>query len=323
MLRQEGERFWVQLGDESKLEIPLQEIERILVFGNIQLSAAVIGTCLRCHISVIFLSQTGSYKGHLYSAQFCDLQAQKAQFRLQEDEDFSLTVALGIVRGKLWNSRQLLWRLNRKRMLESVRLVIDDLDGYLTQIDAVKELDALRGYEGIAAARYFLALGQLIVNSAFSFTERNRRPPKDPFNSLLSFGYTLLFNNVLSLILAEGLHPYLGNLHGSQKKELFLGFDLVEEFRSPIVDSLVMALVNKKAFSPTDFTWPDAEGGVFLTDPARRLFIQRFEDRLNEEISHPDVQAKVSFRRAIQLQVQRYQRCLLEGIPYEAFLRSV
>jgi CRISPR-associated protein Cas1 len=123
--------------------------------------------------------------------------------------------------------------------------------------------------------------------------------------------------------LAEGLHPYLGNLHGSQKKELFLGFDLVEEFRSPIVDSLVMALVNKKAFSPTDFTWPDAEGGVFLTDPARRLFIQRFEDRLNEEISHPDVQAKVSFRRAIQLQVQRYQRCLLEGIPYEAFLRSV
>jgi CRISPR-associated protein Cas1 len=262
MLRQEGERFWVQIPDESKLEIPIQEIERILIFGNIQLSASVIGTCLYRHIPVIFLSQTGKYKGHLYSAEFCDLQAQQAQFRLQEEAGFSMEIAQAIVRGKLANSKQLLRRLNRKRNLETVQLVIDDLTNYITGIETVSDLDALRGYEGIGAARYFSALGQMIVNPAFSFTERNRRPPKDPINSLLSFGYTLLFNNVLSLILAEGLNPYLGNLHGSEKKELFLGFDLVEEFRSPIVDSLVMALVNKKAFSPTDFTWPDEEGGV-------------------------------------------------------------
>ena len=84
-----------------------------------------------------------------------------------------------------------------------------------------------------------------------------------------------------------------------------------------MVDSLVLALVNKKALSPTDFTWPNSEGGVYLTDPARRLFIQRFEERLNEEVTHPDVQSKVSYRRAIQLQVQRYKRSLLQGIPYE------
>ena len=323
MLRQEGERFWVQIPDESKLEIPIQEIERILIFGNIQLSASVIGTCLYRHIPVIFLSQTGKYKGHLYSAEFCDLQAQQAQFRLQEDTNFKLTTAQAIVRGKLANSRQLILRLNRKRSLEIVESVIDDLTNYITDIETVSNLDALRGYEGIGAARYFSALGHLIVNPAFTFTQRNRRPPKDPINSLLSYGYTLLFNNVLSLILAEGLNPYLGNLHGSEKKELFLGFDLVEEFRSPIVDSLVMALVNKKALGPTDFTWPDEEGGVYLTDPARRLFIQRFEDRLNEDITHPDVQSKVSYRRAIQLQVKRYKRSLLQDIPYEAFLRSV
>jgi CRISPR-associated protein Cas1 len=322
-LRQEGERFWIQIADEPKLEIPIQEIDRILVFGNIQLSSTVIGTCLHRHISVVFLSQSGDYKGHLYSAEFCDLQVQQAQFSLQSDMDFQMSIARSIVWGKVMNSKQLLLRLNRKRRLETVATVIQNLSEYLSAVEISADLDSLRGYEGVAAAQYFKALGDLIVNPAFTFTERNRRPPKDPVNSLLSFGYTLLFNNVLSLILAEGLNPYLGNLHGSERKELFLGFDLVEEFRSPIVDSLVMLLINKKALSPTDFTWPDDNGGVYLTDPARRLFIQRFEDRLSEEVSHPDATLRVSYRRAIQLQVQRYKRSLLENVPYEAFLRSV
>lgn len=182
-------------------------------------------------------------------------------------------------------------------------------------------LAALRGHEG-AAARYFKALGQLIVNPAFTFTERNRRPPRDPVNSLLSFGYTLLFNNVLSLLLAEGLNPYLGNLHGSEKKQTFLAFDLVEEFRSPVVDGLVLKLVNRRIFSPTDFTWPTEAGGVYLADSSRRLFIQKVETRLSEEVSHPDVQDPVSYRRAMQLQVKRYKRSLLEGVPYKPFLRA-
>lgn len=183
-------------------------------------------------------------------------------------------------------------------------------------------LNALRGHEGVAAARYFKALGQLMVNDAFTFTERNRRPPKDPVNSLLSFGYTLLFNNVLSLILAEGLNPYLGNLHGSAKKKTFLAFDLVEEFRSPIVDSLVLKLINRRIFSPTDFTWPNQGGGVYLNNAARRVFIQKVETRLGEELTHPDVKVPVSYRRAMQLQVKRYQRSVLDGIAYEPFQRA-
>ncbi|WP_448597852.1 CRISPR-associated endonuclease Cas1 [Thermoleptolyngbya sp.] len=121
-----------------------------------------------------------------------------------------------------------------------VRLSFPNLSAFITQIGTL----------------YFTALGQLITHPGFSLTERNRRPPKDPVNSLLSFGYTLLFNNVLSLILAEGLNPYLGNLHRSDRKQPHLAFDLMEEWRSPIVDSLVMVLINKKILRPTDFTFP-------------------------------------------------------------------
>jgi CRISPR-associated protein Cas1 len=226
------------------------------------------------------------------------------------------------VGGKLANSRQLLLRLNRKRQIPEVVVALTGLLQDIAGAEQAQTLDALRGHEGAAAARYFRALGQLIVNPAFTFTVRNRRPPQDPVNSLLSFGYTLLFNNVLSLLLAEGLNPYLGNLHGSEKKQTFLAFDLVEEFRSPVVDGLVIQLVNGRIFSPTDFTWPNEAGGVYLANTARRVFVQKVEARLSEEVSHPDVQTPVSYRRAMQLQIQRYKRSMLEGVPYEPFLRA-
>jgi len=159
-------------------------------------------------------------------------------------------------------------------------------------------------------------LGQLITNDAFQLTERNRRPPKDPVNSLLSFGYTLLFNNVMSLILAKGLNPYLGNLHRSNRKAPHLAFDLTEEFRAPMVDSLVMTLVNKKVLRPTDFTYPNDRGGVYLEEPARRIFLKHFEERISSEVPHVAVQNNVSMRRAIQLQVKQYKRCLQSSARY-------
>jgi CRISP-associated protein Cas1 len=153
------------------------------------------------------------------------------------------------------------------------------------------------------------------------FGGRNRRPPTDPVNSMLSFGYTLLFNNVLSL--TEGLHPYLGNLHRNDRTEPHLAFDLVEEFRSAIVDSLVMTLLNQGAVKPDDFQAPDAEGGVYLTDSGRRLFLKQFEARMEAEVSHPSVQSRVPYRYAIQLQIRRYLRCVMSSEAYMPFLRAV
>lgn len=309
--------------EQSDLEVPIREINRIVVFGNIHLTTPVIATCLQTEIPVVFLSQAGKYKGHLWSAICEDLTAEMAQFAHWKKLEFQRTMARTIVRGKLENSRRLLLRLNRKRKLAKVADAIAGIAADIQDLDLVNEVDQLRGYEGIAAARYFPALGQLIAVDEFRFSQRNRRPPKDSTNAMLSFGYTLLHNNVLSLILAEGLNPYLGNLHRSDRKETHLAFDLIEEFRSPVVDTLVMTVINRGVIKPDDFA-PSAEnGGIYLSDEARRRFIREFEKRLSSETAHPKVKKPVSYRRAIQLQVQRYKKCLLDGTAYEAFLRAV
>ncbi len=327
-LQKEQGRFLVRgkPSDQNQVplhvEIPTREVEQILVFGNIQLSTAAISVCLEQHIPVIFLTQMGDYKGHLWSNEFCDLSIEAAQFSRRQDPEFQLRMAQPLVYGKVINSKLTLLRLNRKRKVEGLAAKMKRLDQHLKSIEQATEQNSLRGYEGAAAKLYFGALGQLITNPAFSLTERNRRPPKDPINSLLSFGYTLLFNNVMSLILAEGLNPYLGNLHRSERKEPHLAFDLTEEFRAPVVDSLVIALVNKKILRPTDFTYPNAEGGIYLDEPARRVFLKQFEERISTSITHPRTQQQISYRRAIQLQVQQYKRCLQTSAMYEPFIRS-
>lgn len=327
-LRKEQGRFLVKTQEENQpmksLEVPIQEVDRVLVFGNVQLSTSAISSCLEAKIPVIFLTQWGDYKGHLWSAEYCDLQIEAAQFRRHQDLEFRTRIAAQIVCGKLANSKHLLLRLNRKRQSQRVVEAIEQINQVQKTITHPQQnhtIEQLMGYEGVASKDYFAALGALIANDGFSLTERNRRPPKDPVNSMLSFGYTLLFHNVLSLILAEGMNPYLGNLHGSERKEAFLGFDLMEEFRSPVVDTMVMRLINQKIMSPTDFTGPNEEGGIYLLDPGKRVFLKHFEERISKSIKHPDSSEEVSYRRVIQLQIQRYKKTLLEGVPYEPFKR--
>ncbi len=294
-----------------------------MLFGNIHLTTAAISACLEGQVPILFLTQTGQYKGHLWSAEQTNLASEVAQFSQYGSAEFQLEAARSIVRGKLLNSKQLLLRLNRKHRSERVATAIAGIGADLRAVKQVDNLDSLRGYEGVAASRYFSALGQLITNAEFHFCHRNRRPPLDRFNSLLSFGYTLLFNNVLSLILAEGLHPYLGNLHRNERSEAHLAFDLMEEFRSAIVDSLVLGLVNRRMVKPDDFQEPTAEGGVYLTDLARRSFLKHFEERMEMLVSHPSVKHQVSYRYAIQLQIRRYRRCLTDSESYVPFLRAV
>jgi CRISPR-associated protein Cas1 len=325
-LRKEQGRFLVKSKESEKaaplLEIPIREVEQILVFGNIQLTTSTISACLDAGIPVLFLAQSGAYKGHLWSVEQGSLSTEFAQFNRFKDANFQLETARSLVLGKLGNCRQLLLRLNRKRKSALLATAIAGIDQDMRQAAQTDSLDALRGYEGSAAARYFPAFGQLFLNQDWNFAQRNRRPPTDPANAMLSYGYTLLFNNVLSLLLAEGLNPYLGNLHRSERKEPHLAFDLMEEFRSTIVDTLVLVLANKVVIKPDEFTHA-ANGGVYLIDSARRRFLHYFEQRMSTQITHPDVQNPVDYRRAIQLQVRRYKRSLLHSEPYQPFLRAV
>jgi CRISPR-associated protein Cas1 len=315
-------RFIVQVSKDQKLELPLNQVERILIFGNIHLTTPVINTCLQNKIIILFLTLSGLYRGHLWSEESIHLANHLVQFERRNDSLFQLNVSRAIVFGKLTNSRQLLMRLNRKRKQSDVTKAIAGINADIEALEKVDNIDTLRGYEGITAARYFPAFGQLITNSDFSFCLRNRQPPQDPVNSLLSFGYTLLFNNVLSLIIAEGLSPYLANFHYGEDKKPYLAFDLMEEFRSPIVDSLVIKIVNKSIVKPQDFEKVVSNGGIYLTGEGKKLFVKHFENRMNEAVSHPSQKSPVTYRQAIQLQIRRYKQSLLSSVPYEPFLRK-
>ena len=255
-------RFQIKAGDEPQQDIPVREISKMLLYGNIHLTTPVISTCLHEQIPVFFLSRSGKYKGHLWSVQSGELTAELAQFSRYGDEAFRLEMARAIVRGKLLNSKQLLLR-------------------------------------------------------------RSRRPPTDPINALLSFGYTLLYNNVLSFILVEGLNPYLGSLHRSERKETHLAFDLMEAFRSPVVDSMILRLVNQRIIKLEDFQPSAKDGGIYLKEGARRVFLKWFETRMDTFTAYPDRQDPVTYRRAIQLQVQDYKRAMMAAVPYAPFLRAV
>jgi CRISP-associated protein Cas1 len=334
VVRVSGERFVVVLPKEEPVELLMREVEQILVFGNVQLTTPVLAQCLGLEIPVTLLSQMGEYKGALVHEGRSNVALQRAQFGV--GDEWQIAVAQAIVLSKLWNSRQLLLRLNRKQASAGVEQAMAGLMMDMTKLQGLERseqhqyrsvaaavwLDRIRGYEGAGAARYFAALGELVGDTGFEWRGRSFNPPLDPFNSLLSFGYTLLMNMVRSMILAEGLQDGVGTLHGTERQKSFLAFDLMEEWRSVIVDNLVLNVINRKIIRPTDFDWVNESGGIYLTKQARRVFLKQFEDRICTLMTHPDVKEQVSYRRAIQLQVKRYVRSVVEGNVYEPFRRE-
>ncbi len=321
-LFKENLRFIIHVPKKDKFELPIREVERILLFGNINLSTPAIAACLESSINVLFLSPSGRYKGHIWNKENSNLNVELLQYKHHNSFEFRLEISKAIAKGKLQNSRQLLLRLNRQHKNQIVQKTVSDISSDIEAINLAKDIDSIRGYEGISAARYFPAIGELLNNSDFDFCQRHRQPPTDPINALLSFGYTLLFNNVLSLIIAEGLSPYFGNFHYGEKKKPYLAFDLMEEFRSLIVDSLVVKLINNRILKKEDFEEISDRQGIFLKDVSRRRFLNEFEKRMKEKSTHPVLDYQLSYREIIQLQIRLYKRCLLSDSAYEPFLRA-
>ncbi len=191
----------------------------------------------------------------------------------------------------------------------------------MSSLDNVSSLDELRGLEGTAAAQYF-AIWSTLVGGEWQFTGRKRQPPPDPVNSLLSYGYTLLFYNTYSLVRAQGLHPHVGFYHALRQGHPAWVSDSMEEFRAPVVDATVLALLHRKQVRPEDFRMP-VEAGMpcLLTDEARKKVTRAFEAALNRAITHPDAGSRCDYRRAIALQAQRLVAVIKGEQPiYRPFL---
>jgi CRISPR-associated endonuclease Cas1/group II intron reverse transcriptase/maturase len=302
-------QFQVWHQRELRCSVPVNRVSHIVLFGCSNLSHGAVSRCLLKKIPVLYLSTKGHYFGRLQTAGLAQVSYLVQQVVRSQDPEFVRHNAIAIVQAKLHNSRVLLKRLNAKRKLPQVVQIITDMERLTERAGAVETVESLLGYEGQGAHLYFQGYGALI-KEPFVFTERNRRPPKDPVNSLLSLGYTLLSQNIHSMIEIAGLHSHFGNLHTPRNNHPALVSDLMEEFRALVVDSLVAYVVNSKQLKLEDFTPPDAKGGVYLHPDALKRFLRLWEERLLKTVTHPHTKYKVSHRRCFELQVWEYIRSL-------------
>ena len=311
-LKKEDERLIILKDKKVIKEVPAIKVDQILIFGNIQVSTQAMKFCLEENIPIILLSSRGKYFGTVESFKRINVELHKKQFEKADDKRFSLEIGKAIIKAKINNSKVLLQRYSRKRPFISINTEIKSMNNLLDKLLSVKSHDELIGIEGAASARYFSGFRNLIGDQ-WGFEKRQKQPPPDPINSLLSYGYTLMFYNIYALIRMHGLHPYVGFLHGIRQGHPSLVSDLMEEFRAPIVDSVVLNLITRRSLKKDDFLILENEDSpCLLKDGARKVFIKAFEGKMNSSISHGGTGYQVDYRRCIDLQVQALRR-VIEG----------
>lgn len=318
-------------------ELPLSHIGQIIAIGPVELTSAATRYLLSEDIPMLFLSSGGRYYGRLDSALRQREPMLERQFALKADSDRRLALAKRIVIGRFNNARILLSRNNRKkrRQHKGVDDVIHLLKMLRKDVRRARDLAELRGVEGMGTRAYWSAFKHLLPKRAhrraepsseedwssknWSFTGRNRRPPQDPINSLISLISVLLMYNLYSIIELCGLTPYVGIYHSTARRAPALAFDMIEEFRAPLVEGVVLGLVGRKVIAQDDFEWRDTPlgRGVFLKRSALPRVIHGFEHAMLVERTHPQFHLRGSYRRMAHLQVLHMAACMESGDEYQ------
>ena len=330
----------VVLAAARKERVPLIKIDEVAALGEITLTASALHLLLERNIEITFLGHYGQFKGRLSPPFSKNSLLRLAQYRAHQDMAKRCELARRFVIGKLSNQRTLLQRYQRQRDDPELSAAIDQLADLLVKLAALPvdrpgavrqvasgdnrvegtPLETILGMEGAGSAAYFNCFGKFLADpEQWPFPGRVKRPPTDPVNSLLSFGYSLLTNKVASAVQLVGFDHFVGYLHSSFYGTPALALDIMEEFRPIIVDSVVLTLFNNRMLTPADFV---VELGAYrLHSDRRKIFFAKFEERLNEEITHPVFGYKVSYKRCIELQVRLCAKYLTGEIEaYPPFL---
>lgn len=310
-----GDRLEIRKAGQTVGQIRLNEISSVQLNGSIQISSQALKALSDRGIPVLMCSQSGYLIAHVLKSSSRDGKARVSQIVAATHPELSLLFARSFVRGKIHNQFILLRRRSGKNGTS-----VERLWHCLEKIKKVKSKDELRGIEGEAAKYYFEGLAnQLGKNSGFSFPNRSRRPPLDPVNALLSYGYAVLHTEVLKAVLAAGLDPSVGFLHELHSGRDSLVCDLVEEFRAPVVDATVLAIINRRQINTSEFT-KSPEEGCLMNLSAKKTLITEIERRFRESLRHPVFDYRVSWRRAIQIQATLLKHSLLsDKYPWTPF----
>ena len=314
----------VVLKEGSKLgRVPLHNLESIITFGYTGASPALMGYCARRNISLVFLTTSGKFLARVIGESKGNVTLRKMQYSISEDELLSAQIASNFIIGKVYNVKWMLERMTRDYPLridvETFKEMSNHLSDLLLEIRECEDLERLRGLEGQAAYSYNKLFNDMILQQKedFYFHSRSRRPPLDNVNAMLSFTYTLLSNDTAAAAESVGLDAYVGFLHRDRPGRASLALDLIEELRGVMADRFVLSLVNRKVMSKDDFLKKE-NGAVIMTDDARKKFLEAWQKKKQEKITHPYLGEKISWGLvpyAQALLLARYLRGDIDEYP--------
>ena len=322
----ENDTLRIDVEREKKLAVPLHHLGSVVCFGNVMVSPALMHRLAEEGKSLVLLDGNGRFKARLEGPVSGNILLRQAQHKIATESAQTLALARSFIAGKLRNSRQILLRGARESTnaeeQSTLTRVTDNLSASLRALPQAVDLDTLRGIEGEAARGYFGALNLLVrkdFRNDFQMDGRTKRPPRDPMNALISFLYSMLTNDCRSALEAVGLDPQLGFLHAVRPGRAALALDLVEEFRAYLADRLALSLINRVQITVKDFAVREG-GAVQLEGDGRRAVVVAYQERKQEEITHPLLEQKMPLGLVPLLQARFIARTLrgeMEGyIPY-------
>lgn len=319
----DGENVVANRGGEAVARYPLHTLQSIVSFSYSGASPALMGACAKREIGLAFCTPRGRFLARVSGQMQGNVLLRRTQYRVADDPSESCRVARMMILGKVYNAH---WSVERTRRDHAMRIdsehfaaVSQQLQGLLPQITAETSLESLRGLEGAGATAYFSVLDDMILQGkdTFFFRERSRRPPLDAFNAMLSFAYSLLAHDCASALESVGLDAYVGFLHRDRPGRKSLALDLMEELRPCFADRFVLTMVNNRIIKPEDFDFRES-GAVFLTDAGRKSFLQKWQERKRETITHPFLEEKLPWGLVPYVQsllLARYLRGDLDDYP--------
>lgn len=319
----DGENVVIREQETERGRLPLHNLEGIVSFGYRGTSPALMGACADRNISLCYLTPQGKFLARVTGRQRGNVLLRKTQYQFSENAEERTKIARCCILGKVFNARWVLERALRDHRMQidadAVEKASKTLRSSLAEIRVCENNDSLRGLEGEAASTYFQVFDELILQQKkdFCFQGRNRRPPMDPVNAMLSFVYTLLANSSAAALETVGLDPYIGFLHTDRPGRCSLALDMMEELRAVMADRFVLTLINRKLVGPKDFLRKE-NGAVWMKDEARKLILSEWQKRRQETLIHPFLEEKVEWGLVPFVQAMllaRYLRGDLDEYP--------
>lgn len=308
-LKLEGENIVISKEGTVLFRVPFINLESIVCFNYLGVSPALMGKCVEDNVSLSFITPSGRYLASVEGQIKGNVSLRRKQYRIADSKGLSLKVAKNIIAAKLHNSSVTLSRTIRdhfdKVNVNALQNSIDILKSNIDKVIEANDMDSLRGIEGESARMYFAVFDHLIVvqKESFSFNVREKRPPLDNVNSMLSYMYTILALDTKSALCAVGLDPYVGFFHTDRSGRISLALDMMEELRSVLVDRFICTLINLNQVTHEDFLQKEG-GGIIMTDEARKKILKEWQSKKNEEIMHPVIKEKIKIGLIPYVQAQ-------------------